>query len=143
MSTPTKPYDEMPEGRLINEAVAELVMKRTLSMEYGIRYKTGRDSWGQSEEYTRQKCENYIAQGVAERLIARPDLKGFDPSGEIGDAWQVIQKLRDTHWIDIQDMRTHYCVMIRRSVDDPSPAIGTAATAPLAICRAALKAVRG
>jgi len=62
----------------------------------------------------------------------------FRPSTDIADAWTVVQKFKDYDWkieshgdgetFTIYKDGTHYC--------------GDAPTAPLAICRAALKAIK-
>ncbi len=53
--------------------------------ELGIRYKNGSESWGNSPEYTVQKCENYQLHGVGCELIKRkvPADSDFDPQNDL------------------------------------------------------------
>jgi len=53
--------------------------------ELGIRYKDGLESWGNSPEYTAQKCANYQRQGVGCELIKRqvPGDSDFDPQNDL------------------------------------------------------------
>ena len=72
----------------------------------------------------------------------------WSPSTQIADAWLVVEKLREMGaWISLgaKDgaFNWDFRGIIREEQDDERRFIAHAATAPLAICLAALKAVEG
>ena len=71
------------KNRLIAEACG------TAYRALGIRYKDGTKSFGQSEEYTRQKCANYQRQGLGCELIEemRTTEDYFADLNACHDAW--------------------------------------------------------
>ena len=117
-------YDEMEAGTEMDRLIAEKVM----GWQMGLGPATVTKWW------RRPGAE-------PPKQFARP-VTAWVPSSDIANAWEVVAHLRNSHWIDIQDMRAHYDVTIRRSVDERNPSCAVGDTAPLAICRAALKAVQ-
>lgn len=86
-------------------AIAEACGK-AIYEELGIRYKDGMESWGQSAEYTAQKCANYQRQGLGCELIKRKQTdQDFDPLNDLNvmhesekvltgeQAWEYVQLL--------------------------------------------------
>lgn len=111
----------MKAGRELDALVAEKVMGWTARHE--VRYSEG-IPWTYS--YWVDKDGKNVNQWH------------FVPSENISDAWKVVEKLRDeVAFLDILPAADHYIVKIQS-------AHGTdyveAETAPLAICKAALKA---
>jgi len=64
--------------------------------ELGIRYKDSAENWGQSAEYTAQKCANYQRQGLGCELIKRKQtVDEFDP---LHDLNAIITALANYEW---------------------------------------------
>lgn len=84
------------------------------------------------------------------------EIAPFEPSTDIAAAWEVVEKLKELDWaLEVSvtnklpegDSETYYCGLLRG--DDNAPwredfrhIQAWAATAPLAICHAALEAVK-
>lgn len=66
--------------------------------ELGILYKDGQRSFGNSAEYTAQKCANYQRQGLGCELIKRKTCGDFDPFTNANDAEAIIEHMRGKGW---------------------------------------------
>jgi hypothetical protein len=131
----------MEAGQELDRLVAELVMG--WSLYHYDKGERGSEYWSLLDEHCNAIVYSWRPGSYMTEFKSEKDaFAWFKPSENIGQAWEIEERLRPTHWIDIQDMRTHYDVTIRRNIDDQSPAIATAETLPLAICRAALLAVQ-
>ena len=107
--------DEHPASRCLDALVAEKVM-----------------GW--------HDCEGYWEDDK----VIHTGAGGWYPSTSISAAWEVVEKLGRAFSIDcISFVGMNECTAIFAAVGTSwnDGAIGTAPTAPLAICRAALKAV--
>ena len=146
------------ELRELDAWIAEKVMGYTLNQELGIRYKDGTESWGNSPEYTAQKCAHYQKQGLGCELITREDLDGFSPTYDPAAAMQVLEKCAkkdsekfmggmviETWFVSAigEDYEPHWRVACRMSRDkmptDEQSLMTGAPTLPLAICLFAKK----
>jgi len=131
----------------INVRVAEM-MGMALAEEYGFRYpddgkaNAGRESWGNSPEYTIVKCRNYGG-----RLLTRlrpPD--GFSPATNIAHAWEVVVRLKGGGFSVVvdnaeDDFSASFVARGRHDAHGGVPhGLAHAPTAPRAICEAALRA---
>lgn len=135
--------DQMLAGMEMDLLIDEKVMGRRRPLEYGIRYADGRDRWGQSEQYTKDKFNNYFNQGLATALLSRPDLGGWSPSTNIMDAFEVVEVMQNrSNQFDMIFTSEYGTVFACGFYHGKLQAeMSTAETAPLAICRAALKAM--
>ena len=110
--------DTMPAGREMDALVAERVM-----------------GWYRVGAMWCKGANSFAAQ--AEEVAGCPKI--WTPSTDIAAAWEVVEKLREKAWVSVTSGKTGnpcYC-----EVDVVGGEIWhvTADTAPLAICRAALK----
>lgn len=148
----------MTDPNKINTLVAERVMGWKLQEELGIRYADGSESWGQSPEYTAQKCQNYQRQGLGCTLIKRQIVGDFDPTTDMNHAMEVAAMLTTTHGCIIAWLESESVWQVCFTPPDApvvTERIGDSRMAeqyrlpikfrhkwlPLAICLAALKAV--
>jgi len=138
--------DDMPTGQDMNIAVARRVMEWSV-----LPFETH-----QGDHRWLDALENYPYVNVDDgRLILwrEPNIDGvrWHPSHDIADVWEVLEKLRECHGavqVGYQPVDSFY----NGESDTPIEAhwycwteddhFGKADTAPLAICRAALKAVQ-
>src|SRR5947209_4383371 len=103
----------MNAGREIDVLVAEKLMELTIPTEFGVRYPDGNESWGNSEEFTRDKAKLNKGELLTRKCIDDPPLelwtrgwRGVPPySSDIAAAWQVVEKLQ-----------AHYSVRLFKSV---------------------------
>lgn len=107
-------YDGMPAGPEMDREVAEKVMGWTIGFD---------------------NCDLYEWNG---RLWTGPmwdeDAKIWRPSSKVGQAWEAAEKMGDG-FIIWRSEEVWFCK------SSPSAGAVRAATAPLAICRAALEAI--
>lgn len=80
------------EMRELDAWCAENVMGEELPMEIGFRYTNGRESWGNSEEYTRQKFRKYKEAGIADCLLERRCTDDFSPTTNPTAALMVLER---------------------------------------------------
>lgn len=126
---------ELPPGRELDTLVAERVMGWTVNRADGRHWHTvgptGR--------------ERGILIGCD--CCADKYDRAFTPSQDIRDAWEVVEKLTTTtkQWFRFEQSSVTYCATFETSGTGECDGEWTseAETAPLAICRAALKAVGG
>ena len=122
--------DEMPAGRELDALVAEKVMGFCLCPydPKWMRADTGSGIWIDGDTW---RCTDH----------GKP---AFTPwrsySTDIAAAWEVVEKMREDYEPRIELWDEGWEVTILTGTDRGS-ASGRALTAPLAICRAALKAV--
>jgi len=125
--------DEMEAGREMDALVAELVMEW--------KYRTDLEStWFILELY--KKLDNPVFwNGEFGIGYAKSNGWGpFHPSTDIAAAWQVVEKFNSCEITIAKDKSEYVCLLdFAPDMDKWYPAV--APTAPLAICRAALKAV--
>jgi hypothetical protein len=78
-----------------------------------------------------------------ESWVAKYPRKEWHPSTDIKAAWEVVEKLREwKNFVEVGCYDETYVVYVGLS-DKGYDVTGEAETAPLAICKAALRAVRG
>lgn len=146
----------MKPGRELDMLIAENVMGETLEEELGYIDRNGNTSFGNSPEYTRQKCENYARQGLGTKLITRK-MAAKAYSTDIAAAWEVVEKIprlknKDTQsWGELNNCEDGFPFMLKKTPNGweagwegaywAQECFAEALTAPHVICLAALKAV--
>lgn len=118
----------------INVAIAEAV--GTVREELGIKYPDGCFSFGNSEEYTRQKCANYQSRGMACELVTRK-VSDEDYYEDLNAIHGAVQKLNINQLSDYLDHLDKVCVPVHICPTTHSLAV-IEATAPQR-CEALLK----
>ena len=134
-------YDEMPAGPELDALVAEKVM--------GLEWREW-IPYGAPQGWFPKDAPTLNWRDEKDRAYDPPEDKADLPaySFDIAAAWEVVEKLDLAWWPEIGRMTdgSWYCE-ICRGADEPSkvgwPLRAVASEAPLAICRAALKAVAG
>jgi|SRR3990167_6605526 len=126
--------DEMEAGRELDALVAEKVMGWHLVTDYD--YTPPEDQW--------HNAAGFAAVAAGNKLIDGKTLRGWSPSTDIAAAWDLFVKLAAP---------PHRFYLSYDAEDGELPAswdvfegsdwflVASADTAPLAICRAALKAL--
>ena len=144
-------YDEMESGRILDALVAEKVM--------GFKWVTPNPAHAMNQSFTKPLPRMLAAPDTPTNVgsyFALADMAQplydmwFDGapcySADIGDAWQVVERLRSLGF-DVQiNARSGYnCAAFAwpmgTDFDSAAMCFGDAPKAPLAICRAALKAI--
>jgi hypothetical protein len=119
-------YDTMPAGREMDALVAEKVMGLLIHA----KHVCGMTGFGYELTDTCPGCRE---------VRSGPFYDGKKRySTDIAAAWEVVL-LRDDWWFDLASFSRFTAWEVRIETDD-SNFVGFADTAPLAICRAALKA---
>lgn len=144
--------NDLKPGRELDALIAEKVMGLTLETEIGFKFiEDGKEkqSWGNSPEYTRMKCENYKELGLYAELIEQKIAPHY--STDISAAWEVVEKLTEQfseHEVVVQQdkssghkVRWWVTFSGNRMSELGKPLWSVYDSLPMAICLAALKAV--
>ncbi len=123
-------YDEMPSGAELDRLIAEKVMGWKIN---------GPDLFG-TTVFDDGKCGRFDRVGSAHGLPVWPAGDQFSPSTNIAHAWEVMEKMRSIgNYMIVEDCAADWDAYIPTRTNLVR-SFGRGHTAPLAICRAALKA---
>ena len=129
----TVKIDKIPAGREMDELIAIEVM--------GWRKHFRNTAW-----WVPAELENESIQSPCQIMGMTCEEHRFAPSTDILAAWEVMEKITEKHWkfklrrLPGKDYMAYFQNLLRFPIECESAPSGTA---PLAICRAALKVVLG